>query len=73
MGIRHASSTPPRHLRGGHTQRETDRDNAAGGRAGDQVEIPSDGVFEVLLQVGQKGRWEGAPNTAAVDRQNPLQ
>lgn len=51
-----------------HSKREPNGDNAAGGRARDQVKILADRQIEVLLQIGQKRRRKRAPNTTAVDR-----
>ena len=56
-----------------HAERESNRYDPAGGRAGDQIKIAPDWLFKVVLQVGQERDWKDTPNSVAIDREYPLQ
>ena len=57
-------------LFGGEADRQANGDNAAGGRAGYEIEISADRLVAVLLKRAQKGGGENTLDSAPVDRQD---
>ena len=55
---------------GGKPEAESDGDDAAGGRAGDQIEVFADRVFEMFFEPRKKRGREHAADPAAVERQD---
>ncbi len=49
---------------------EADGDDAAGRRAGDEVEVAADRMFEMLFETRQEGGRKHAADAAAVERQD---
>ena len=54
----------------GQTEAEADGDDAAGRRAGDEVEVPADGMFEMLFDPGEECGRKHAADAAAVERED---
>ena len=56
--------------RGGKPEAQPDGDDAAGGRAGDQIEVAADRMFEMLFEPRQERGRKHAADSAAVERQD---